>query len=77
MQNASNEENAATQLAASGDSFTGELRQPRWSVVSFEKRVAKNLTYEEAARKIGELEKQRVSGLCLITDEAAERIARR
>lgn len=54
-----------------------ELRQPLWSVVSFEQCVAKNLTYIEAERKILELEKQKVSGLCLVTDAVAERIARR
>jgi hypothetical protein len=77
MQNASNKEkkDAATQAADSDDSFNSELRQPCWSVVSFEQLVAKSLTYEEAVRKIDELEKQRVSGLCLITDEAAERIS--
>ena len=52
-----------------------ELRQPIWSVVSFEQCVAKNLTYEDAAEKIAELEKQGVSGLCLVTDAVAQRIA--
>ncbi len=51
-----------------------ELNKPRWSVVSFEKYLAKNLTYNEAIKKINRLKKQNVSGLCIITDEAAERI---
>lgn len=54
-----------------------ELRQPIWSVVSFEKCAAKNLTYAEAERKIAELASQKVSGLCLVTDAVAERIAER
>jgi hypothetical protein len=54
-----------------------ELRQPLWSVVSFEQCVAKNLTYVEAEQKIAELERQNVSGLCLVTDAVAERIDKR
>lgn len=52
-----------------------ELALPLWSVVSFEKREAKNLTYEEAEAKLAELEKRKVSGLCIITDAAAERMS--
>lgn len=54
-----------------------ELRQPVWSVVSFERCAAKNLTYAGAERKIAALEKQGVAGLCLVTDAVAERIAKR
>lgn len=51
-----------------------ELNEPRWSVVSFEKCAASNLTYAQAERKLAELAAERVSGLCIITDEAASRI---
>ena len=54
-----------------------ELNEPCWSVVTFETRAAKNLTYEQAAEKLRELAEQRVSGLCIITDEAAERISKK
>ena len=54
-----------------------ELRQPVWSVVSFERCAARNLTYAEAERKIASLEKQGISGLCLVTNSVAERIAGR
>ena len=54
--------------------FLSELAALSWSVVSFEKCVAKNLTYEQAEQKIQELAAQKTSGLCIITDEAAERI---
>lgn len=54
-----------------------ELHQPVWSVVNFEQCAAKNLTYAEAVQKIAELEKQGVSGLCLVTDAVAERIVKR
>ena len=72
---AQNEEIAAAEANVSNDNYVNELREPRWSVVSFEQCAAKNLTYEEAERKIAELEKQGVSGLCVVTDEAAKRIA--
>ena len=61
----------------SGGEIESDLRRPIWSVVSFEQCLAKNLTYVEAERKIAELEKQAVSGLCLVTDAVAERIAKR
>ncbi|HEX8638064.1 MAG TPA: hypothetical protein VF692_08380 [Pyrinomonadaceae bacterium] len=60
----------------SGGEIESELRQPVWSVVSFEQCAAKNLTYDDAAKKIAELEKQGISGLCLVTDTVAERIAK-
>lgn len=53
--------------------FSGELSAPRWSVITFEKCAAKNLSYAEATEKIQELNRQNVSGLCIITDEAAAR----
>lgn len=54
--------------------FSSELSAQRWSVVTFEKCAAKNLSYFEAAEKIRELNRQNVSGLCIITDEAAQRL---
>lgn len=53
-----------------------ELREPRWSVVTFERRAAKNLSYAQAEAKLGELARQKISGLCIITDEAAERVGK-
>ncbi len=51
-----------------------ELNEPRWSVVSFESRAAGSLTYAQATEKLAKLAAQKVSGLCIITDEAAARI---
>lgn len=61
-----NQENSAQE--------TPELREARWSVISFDKCEARNLTYEEAERKIVELESQRFSGLCIVTDEVAAKM---
>ncbi len=54
-----------------------ELSEPLWSVVTFENCAAKNLTYEEALNKMKDLKEQNVSGLCIVTDEAAERIQKK
>jgi hypothetical protein len=58
----------------SHETNTSELNLPQWSVVSFEKSVAGNLTYAEAIEKLNELDAQKIAGLCIITDEAAERL---
>ncbi|MEO7672805.1 MAG: hypothetical protein ABIU09_01855 [Pyrinomonadaceae bacterium] len=55
-------------------SIENELLSERWSVVSFEKCEASDLTYADAKRRMTELERLRVTGLCIVTDEAATRI---
>ena len=57
------------------EDFPRELQEPRWSVISFEKCEAANLTYPQAEQKLAELEQQKISGLCIITDEAAARMS--
>jgi hypothetical protein len=42
--------------------------------VTFENCAASNLTYEEAVEKLKKLEAEKISGLCIITDEAAQRM---
>lgn len=59
------------------EEISHELREHFWSVVSFEKSEANGLTYAEAEQKLTELAAQKVSGLCIITDEAAARIGGR
>lgn len=56
------------------EEISSELTAPNWSVVSFETHIAGNLTYAEAAEKLKQLAAEKVSGLCIITDEAAKRI---
>jgi len=60
--------------AASSEDFPSELSAPHWSVVSFESRIASNLTYDEAIKKLNQLKAKKVSGLCIVTDEAAKKI---
>ena len=56
------------------DIALSELHEPIWSLVSFEKRIAGNLTYDEAVAKMDELIPQKVPGLCILTDDAAAKM---
>ena len=51
-----------------------ELDDPRWSVVSFDKLEAGGLNYKQAAELLSGLDAHGVSGLCIITNEAASRL---
>lgn len=57
------------------ENFLSELQAPIWSVVSFEKIMHSSVNYDEAMQKMQELNEQKVSGLCIITDDAAQRLA--
>lgn len=65
-----------TEKSITEETETAELREMRWSVISFEKTEAGNLTYAQAEQKLSELEAQKVSGLCIVTNETAERISK-
>ena len=54
-----------------------ELDLPRWSLVSFDVSEASGISYSEAAALLKEKEAAGVYGLCIVTDEAAERINKR
>ncbi|MFN2501762.1 MAG: hypothetical protein ABR530_07110 [Pyrinomonadaceae bacterium] len=51
-----------------------DLDRPIWSVVSFDRSEGRNLTYSQAAVLLRDLDAKGVSGLCLVTDSAAERL---
>lgn len=70
------EKEKQTETAQTSEDFSSELTAPRWSVVSFETCMAKNLTYVEAEQKMQQLEEANVSGLCIVTDETAARISK-
>lgn len=53
---------------------TSELADARWSVISFDRVEVKSVPYDEAAVKMNELESAGVAGLCIVADEAAERV---
>lgn len=52
-----------------------ELNEPVWSVVSFERCEASGLTYDAAVSRISQLDAAGVPGLCIVSDEAAGRVA--
>lgn len=68
------EEAAAT--AESEEKNLSEIAAPCWSVVSFETTAASGLTYQEAAKLLNELHKQKIAGLCIVTDESAARLTK-
>src|SRR5258706_1322205 len=51
-----------------------ELDEPRWSVISFDRREAGSLTYIEAATLMFELDAHGMTGLCIVTDDVAARM---
>ena len=51
-----------------------ELREHRWAVISERGSEASALVYEEAARLRHQLADEKLSGLCIVTDEAAARL---
>ena len=51
-----------------------ELNERRWAVLSERGREESGLSYEEAAGLIARLRGERLSGLCVITDEAASHL---
>ena len=53
-----------------------ELAAPCWSVVSFEAVAVSGLSYGEAVKWMENLRRQKVSGLCIITDKAAARTSK-
>jgi hypothetical protein len=57
-----------------GPAYASELEAPFWAVVSFKKKEASGLTYAQAAETMTTLDAAGVSGLCIVTDLAAERV---
>ncbi len=72
--NKTKKEDSPIKETADVKDYSSELRRLQWSVISFEKCEAANLTYARAEEKLAELQNQKVSGLCIVTDEAARRI---
>jgi hypothetical protein len=52
-----------------------ELREQRWSVLSERGCEAGRLTYADASSLVRTLTDEKIHGLCVITDEAAARLA--
>jgi hypothetical protein len=80
MQKSLETEKAADEQTAENSEATendaNELETQQWSVVSFEGVAMSGLSYEEARQWVEKLNAQKISGLCIITDEAAARISK-
>lgn len=79
-ENPSEKPTAQTEIApaeneATSEDFASELNEPHWSVITFDTIASSGLTYDEAFEHLRKLEAEKVSGLCIVTDEAAKRIA--
>ena len=51
-----------------------ELDRACWSVISFGRIETKSLTYEQASERLSRLDADGIAGLCIVTDEASERL---
>lgn len=69
-----NEKKENSGAADSAEDFPSELAENIWSVITFDETAASGLTYNEAVKLRTKLEAEKVSGLCIITDEAAARM---
>lgn len=73
-ENPSESQTAQEIVAPTVENPLSELDMPVWSVISFEKRIGENLKYDDAAAMLEKLVGAKVSGLCIITNEAAEKM---
>jgi len=51
-----------------------ELNEPRWAVIGANDRTVRHLSYEQAVECRNVLDAEGIFGLCIVTDETAERI---
>ena len=51
-----------------------DLSKPLWSVVTFSGCAESGLTYDEAVASMALLATEQVSGLCIVTDDAAAKL---
>ena len=69
-------EESSAENEDSTEEFQSELELPGWSIVTFEGVAMSGLSYDEARQRLEKLNEQKISGLCIVTDEAAARISK-
>jgi hypothetical protein len=74
METESEKNQETAQEVAPAEDFSSELNEPSWSVITYKSVAVSHLTYQEAQQWAEDLKKQGVSGICVITDEAAARV---
>jgi hypothetical protein len=65
---------AEDKVAPAEAEFKGELNEPRWAVIGAGDRTVRHLTYEQAVECRNVLDAEGIFGLCIVTDETAERV---
>ncbi len=75
MHTAQNDKVAPAEKDSSSD-LKSDLTVPIWSVVSFDGLIESGLTYDDAMARMAVLHTENVSGLCIVTDDAAEKISK-
>lgn len=55
--------------------IVSELTENKWAVISERGRESASLTYEDARRLVHRLVSEGRHGLCIVTNEAAEKLA--
>lgn len=74
---AQKEKTSSAQKVDSHEGLSSELELPRWSVITYESVEASGLSYNKALRRIKKLDKKGISGLCIVSDEAAARVSKK
>jgi hypothetical protein len=73
------DQSESTKSGNSGDEnsteIISELSDACWSVISFDRVESHGLAYEDAVELLQKLEQNGISGLCIVTDEAAENVS--
>ena len=62
--------------AEDSGTHVSELLSPIWSVIGFDRCFANGLSYDEALEEIKKRTKEKHTGLCIVTDDAAARMNR-
>ncbi len=70
-----NEKKEKSGAATAAEEISNELAEHIWSVITFDETAASGLTFDEACELRAKLEAEKVSGLCIVTDEAAARMS--
>ena len=65
----------AVKAAPDQTALMSELEIPRWAVLSFDKVEAGNLSYSDARSLLTDLDAKGITGLCIVTDQTAARLA--
>lgn len=71
-----NSEASSAENSSEIENAPSELEIQRWSLVTFEGVAMSGLRYEEAMEWTKKLYEQKISGLCIVTDEAAARMSK-